>query len=241
MQSPVLVLGAGGAIGAAVARRLVRERAVVVHARAAGGALDAWAAEAGAKTSFADLCVAGEVEAMFESLARSHNSLSGLVYAAGRPFSNRLSHRTEWRAFADQLDIELQALHRVFGLALPLLRAESGGSRAVVVSSEYVLGAPPPKAAPYVAAKYAMTGYARVVAQEWLPLGVRVHLVAPGLIRSGMTAGLPDAYLEQVEAAMPERRLTGATDVADVVAMLLTPAGDTLYGTVIPVTRAARR
>jgi 3-oxoacyl-[acyl-carrier protein] reductase len=241
MQSPVLILGAGGAIGGAIARRLAPERLIVAHARAPGGALDAWAGAAKVEAVHADLASAPAVEALFAGLARRHPALSGLVHAAGRPFANRLAHRTGWDAFREQIEIELESLHRILVLALPLLRAEEGGARVVLVGSEFTLGAPPPKAAPYIAAKYAMTGYARVLAQEWLAYGVRVHIVAPGMLRSGMTVGMPDDYLSGVEAQMPEKRLTSADDVAQVAAMLLTPSGDTLYGTVVPVTRAARR
>ena len=92
-----------------------------------------------------------------------------------------------------------------------------------------------------MAAKAALTAYARVLAQEWLGRGVRVHILAPGMVKSAMTAELPDMYLEQVAEAMPEKRLTSAEDVAGTAAFLMSEAGDVLYGTVVLVSRAQRR
>jgi NAD(P)-dependent dehydrogenase (short-subunit alcohol dehydrogenase family) len=103
------------------------------------------------------------------------------------------------------------------------------------------LGAPPPKTAAYSAAKAAITAYAQVLAQEWLLHNIRVHIVAPGLIKTALTADLPDEFLDLLAQDMPEARLTTVYDVAALVAFLMTDAADTLYGTPIRVSRAARK
>jgi len=110
-----------------------------------------------------------------------------------------------------------------------------------VLSTEYMLGTPPVKIAPYVAAKASLTAYTRVLAQEWLGRGVRVHILAPGMVKSALTAELPDMYLQQAAEAMPEKHLTSDEDVAAVAAFLMSEMGDVLYGTVVPVSRAQRR
>ena len=61
------------------------------------------------------------------------------------------------------------------------------------------------------------------------------------MVRSALTADMPDQYLDMVEAEMPEAKFTSAEDVARVCALLMSRDGDPLYGTVIPVSRAARR
>ena len=44
-----------------------------------------------------------------------------------------------------------------------------------------------------------------------------------------------------IEKDMPEKMMTKPEDVSKVCSFLMTKASDTLYGTVIPVTRASRR
>nr|ABZ09809.1 putative short chain dehydrogenase [uncultured marine microorganism HF4000_APKG8K5] len=242
MQDPVLILGASGVIGAAIARRLCDDGPVILHGHEGTGRLESLAGEIdGAATVSADLCDPDQVSAMFERLAAEHEALRGIVFAVARPFPHKLTHKTDWSVFETQIDTQFKALHLSLSAALPLLEAHDGTARALVLSTEYVLGPPPVKIAPYVAAKAALTTYARVLAQEWLGRGVRVHILAPGMVESALTAELPDMYLQQVAKTMPEKRLTSAEDVAATAAFLMSEAGDVMYGTVVLASRAQRR
>ena len=242
MQAPVLILGASGTLGGAIAQRLFADgRRVILHGNRGREKLQDLAAACGNAGIFtADLTAENNVAVMFENIARTHEGLGGLVFAVACPFPHKLTHRTPWSVFQEQMDSQLKAAHLSLTAALPLLKA-GGSARVLVLSTEYAIGMPPIKIAPYVAAKTALTAYAKVIAQEWIAYNLRVHILAPGMVISNLTADLPNAYLEQVAEAMPEKRLTSSSDVADVASVLMTPAADSLYGTVIPVTRAERR
>lgn len=237
MQDPVLILGATGTLGGAIARRLAAAGPVIVHGRRADDRLDTIASATYGRSVAADLSDPRAVDELFAGISK----LSGLVFAVATPFPHKFAHRTGWDDFQAQIDSQLKALHLSLAAALPALRDRAGGARVLVLSTEYVVGLPPTKIAPYVAAKAAITAYARVVAQEWLPLGIRVHILAPGMVPSKLTAGLPREYLDQVAERMPEGRLTGFEDVAGVAAFLMSPEADPLYGAIVPVSRAPRR
>lgn len=241
-DGPVLVLGASGAIGGAIARRVAASgRAVIAHGREDGERLRALGVDLDAPTVAGDLSNDAEVEAVEGAVRGQTERLSGLVFAAARPFRNKLALNTDWSVFQAQIDSQLHAFHNAMTRFKPLLAANPGGARVVVLSTEFVLGSPPIKTAPYVAAKAALTTYAKVLAQELLTSNIRVHILAPGMVRSALTADMPDEYLDIVAEGMPEKRLTAAEDVADVCAFLLRPEADTLYGTVTHASRAARR
>lgn len=242
MQDPVLIVGASGTIGGAIARRLKAEgRRVVLHGGTASDRLAALGRELDSPTVSGDVGDPATVAAIAAREDLGLNRLAGIVFAAARPFPHKLTLRTEWSVFQEQIDSQLKALHEVSACFLPLMKNRSDGARIVVLSTEYVLGMPPQKIAPYAAAKAALTAYAKVLAQEVLKHGIRVHILAPGMVPSALTADMPDEYLAQVADGMPEKRLTAAEDVADLCSFLLRPAGDTLYGTVVPVSRAPRR
>ena len=237
MQDPVLILGATGTLGGAIARRLATTGPVIVHGRAADDRLNAIASATSGRAVAADLTDPAAVSGLFANI----KPLAGVVFAVACPFAHKLAHRTDWNDFQAQIDSQLKALHLSLAAALPALRDREGGARVLVLSTEYVTGMPPAKIAPYVAAKAAITAYARVVAQEWLPLGIRVHILAPGMVQSKLTGGLPQEYLDQVAEGMPEKRLTAVDDVAGVAAFLMTAEADALYGTIVTASRAARR
>jgi 3-oxoacyl-[acyl-carrier protein] reductase len=242
MQAPVLILGASGTLGGAVAQRLFQSgNRLILHGNKNKSKLEELAKSCGdAPIVTADLSDENAFQAMFETIEASGDGLSGLVLAVACPFPHKLAHNTPWSVFQEQMDSQLKAAHLSLTAALPLLKA-CGSARVLIVSTEYVMGMPPIKVAPYVAAKAALTAYAKVIAQEWINYNMRVHILAPGMVVSNLTADLPEMYLEQVAEAMPEKCLTTAHDVADVAAFLMTAAADSLYGTVVPVTRAPRR
>ena len=79
------------------------------------------------------------------------------------------------------------------------------------------------------------------MSQEWLKHNIRVHILAPGMVKSSLIADMPDRYLDQIVEGMPEKQLTTADDVADVAEFLMTSKADTLYGNITHASRAVRR
>ncbi len=246
MQNPVLILGASGVIGTAIARSLSVDRPVLLHGLGPSDQLETLTAEINSgpcdvESETADLSDQADTQALFARIREKHGKLGGLVFAIARPFPHKLTHRTDWAVFQEQIDSQLKALHLSLACALPLLEKQEAETRVIIMSTEYVLGSPPVKIAPYVAAKSALTAYARTIAQEWVGRGVRVHILAPGMVESRLTADLPEMYIAEIADGLPEKRLTTAEDVAAVAKFLMSAQADTLYGTVVPVSRAQRR
>ena len=101
--------------------------------------------------------------------------------------------------------------------------AEGGGAIVIVASmsgsnAHAHLG-------PYGPSKAAAIMLARVLAQEFGPLGVRVNSLSPGMVRTGMTEKVytdPDLHAARA-ALVPLGRVASAEDMADVIAFMVGP------------------
>ena len=91
--------------------------------------------------------------------------------------------------------------------------------------------------AAYTASKSAVAGLTRVCASEWGALGINVNALAPGWIKTGLSAALvaDTARYESVKARIPMGDW-GEPDVFKGVAVLLaSSASDYINGAIIPV------
>lgn len=87
----------------------------------------------------------------------------------------------------------------------------------------------------YSASKAGLIGLAKSVAREVGSRGVRVNVVAPGFIKTDMTAGMPAETLKEWEANIPLRRGGTPEDVAGACLFLASDMASYITGQVVPV------
>jgi 3-oxoacyl-[acyl-carrier protein] reductase len=87
----------------------------------------------------------------------------------------------------------------------------------------------------YAAAKAGLIGLTKATAKEVGSRGITCNAVAPGWIRTRMTAGLPEEVSGQVLKQIPLGRLGEPEDVAGLVAFLCSDAAAYITGQVIVV------
>jgi 3-oxoacyl-[acyl-carrier protein] reductase len=87
----------------------------------------------------------------------------------------------------------------------------------------------------YSASKAGIIGFSRALAKEVGPYGIRVNVVAPGFIRTDMTATLDPKRLEKVLATVPLRRAGEPEEVAHTVSFLASDRARYITGQVIQI------
>ena len=113
--------------------------------------------------------------------------------------------------------------------------------RITYISTEYLIGSPPIKIAPYLAAKSAASTYIKILAKELIFKGIKVFILCPGMIKSKLTADIPEEYFNQIKEMLPEKQLTTSEDISLTIDAIYKGYLDSSYGTEIQVSKAERR
>lgn len=77
-----------------------------------------------------------------------------------------------------------------------------------------------PNAAPYVASKHAVVGLTKAYAIDYASRGVRINMVAPGVIETPMADGASDEMIEATRLRHPIGRIGKAGEIAELVLFL---------------------
>jgi 3-oxoacyl-[acyl-carrier protein] reductase len=236
----VLVTGGSGGIGAATVRRLAREgHALVVNYVRSSDEAEKVVAEVTqwgrrAISVQANIAREDEVKALFTAAEKAFGPTQAVVHCAAsasvlRPFDN-----LDWDAVQQQLDVQLTGAFNCAKAALPRMVEAKSGS-LVFIGSIAADGVPPSQQTDYVVAKSALAALARCLAVEYGPKGIRVNVVAPGMTQTDMITHLPEKAKLLTQMQTPLRRLAEPSDIADVVAFLLSPGARHITGQTIRV------
>jgi 3-oxoacyl-[acyl-carrier protein] reductase len=229
-----LVTGAGGGIGAAIARGLAADGwPVGVNYRTDSEGADRVAAQIAeqggrAVTLAGDVCAEGAADALFEQLEERFGPVLVLVNNAGVRADN-LSPQLADEQWDRVLETNLSAAFRTTRRALrPMLKARFG--RVVNVASIVGLRANAGQAN-YAASKAGLIGFTKTVAVEVARRGVTVNAVAPGFVETRLTEGVGNGLID----AIPARRVGTPEEIAACVRFLASEEASYVTGTTLTV------
>jgi meso-butanediol dehydrogenase/(S,S)-butanediol dehydrogenase/diacetyl reductase len=222
----VVITGAGGALGAAVARRLAGEPGTDLvlsdisqaHLEATRHGLptDATSVE----SVLADVGDVEQVKRVVERALERFGHLDVLVSNAGVLAPNGRIHNLTTDDWDRVVRINLMGAVNGIRAAVPPMRARRSGS--IILTASVAGMTAWSHAAPYCATKAAVIELAKVAAVEYAGDGIRVNCVCPGTFRSAIHDDLPAEALDAMAGRHP-LGLGAADDLAGAYSYL---AGD---------------
>ena len=229
----VLITGASGGIGRAIAKKFIKGEAKIALNDIAPSKenLQKLAEELNVKYFLADISKLEEVERMIEEIKKEFGKLDVLVNNAGITQDRTLAKMTqeEWQKV---IDINLTGVFNCSKAALPLIIQNQGK----IISISSLIGQRGNFGQTnYAAAKAGIIGFTKSLSKEVGRFGVTVNAIAPGFIETRLTENLPEETKEIIKKLTSLGRFGKAEEVADLIVFLASEQANFITGEVVNI------
>ena len=230
----VLLTGATGGIGRAIAKTLYAQGANLILTDISEEVLEKFKAELGDRvTVFAgNITEEKDLKSLINFAKETFGNIDILINNAGIT-KDTLSMRMTDEMWEAVLRVNLTAGFRLTREVLPQMMKKRWGriiSMASIVGVIGNLGQ-----ANYAASKAGLIAMTKSVAQEVAGRGITANCIAPGFIATPMTENLPEEVKKAMLDRIPMKRMGTPQDIANVVAFLASEESAYITGQTINV------
>jgi NAD(P)-dependent dehydrogenase (short-subunit alcohol dehydrogenase family) len=206
-EKVVLITGAGSGIGAATARLMAREGAALGLMGRTAGTVErtvrqVMEAQGRAIGIVGDVSKEADADRAVSETVKAFGRLDVVVSNAGTQLhrQDRPIHEQDLSAWEQTHAINLRGAFLVCRAGIRQMVAQSGAGAVVITGSITALVGSAFQNPAYTASKGGLHAFARALAVQYAPLGIRVNVVAPGAMEEP-----PDG--EEIDLAAREKRL----------------------------------
>ena len=227
-----IITGGGRGIGKATAEKFSGEGATVIIAENDEKTGQFVADALKGKFIKTDVSNQESVNVLFQSVMDAYTRVDVLVNNAGILMDSTLTKMDE-----DQFDsviiVKLKGVYLCGRAAADIMKEQ--GSGVILNASSVVAHNGNFGQTNYVATKSGVIGMTKVWARELGKDGVRVNAVAPGFIKTEMTAQMPEKIIKMMGEKVPVKRWGEVDDVANAYCFLASDEASYISGTVLNV------
>jgi NAD(P)-dependent dehydrogenase (short-subunit alcohol dehydrogenase family) len=232
-----IVTGGASGLGLAITKKLVARGIHVVMIGRNEDQLKAAAEEFGKLCSYRkfDLRNLKDIPALIDDIALQFGKIDILVNNAGINMKKPFVEVTD-EDFASVIHSNLAAVFSISREVVKKMIPLQAGCIVNISSMAAQYGIP--KVIAYSAAKTGIEGMTRAMATELSPMGIRINCIAPGFIKTAMSAKALDADPERkhkVFSRTPMGKMGEPDDIAEAVYFLCSAGAKYITGVVMPV------
>lgn len=227
-----IITGGGRGIGKAITNRYLNEGATVILAELDEQSGKNTSDSIGCHFVRTDISHEDSVNSLFEYVKTKFSRLDILVNNAGILQDSTLK-KMDSDQFDSVINVNLRGTYLCGKAAADIMVTQGSGvilNAASVVAHNGNFGQ-----TNYVASKAGVIGMTKVWARELGKDGIRVNAIAPGFIKTDMTAGMPEKIIRMMGDKVPLKRWGTPEDVANAYTFLASDLASYITGTVLNV------
>ena len=227
-----IITGGGRGIGKATAEKFSGEGATVIIAENDEKTGQSVADALKGKFIKTDVSNQESVNVLFQSVMDAYTRVDVLLNNAGILMDSTLTKMDEDQ-FDSVINVNLKGVYLCGRAAADIMKEQ--GSGVILNASSVVAHNGNFGQTNYVATKSGVIGMTKVWARELGKDGVRVNAVAPGFIKTEMTAQMPEKIIKMMGEKVPVKRWGEVDDVANAYCFLASDEASYISGTVLNV------
>jgi 3-oxoacyl-[acyl-carrier protein] reductase len=230
----VLITGAASGIGFATAKKFIEAGAVVAGCDVNAEKLEESRRLLGAKfrTYVMDVTDNQKVKSVVDDIVKDLGHIDVLVNNAGAVKDKPLLENTE-EDFNFTVNVNLKGTYNVTQVAMKYMVKQNAGNVVNVSSIVGVYGSVGQSA--YSSSKAGVNVLAKVWAKEFARYGIRVNSIAPGYVRTPLTANLSKEKIDEIKSKTALGRFAEPVEIANVILFLASDEASYLTGQIIGV------
>ncbi|NYF23259.1 SDR family NAD(P)-dependent oxidoreductase [Sporosarcina sp. JAI121] len=235
----IIVTGAGGGMGKAIALQLVERGAFVVGIDISVESLSDIQQD-NFEAKVADVLDEQKISELFSEISNTHGKIDGLVNALGIAQSQTPIEEVSLEQWHRLLNVNATSLFITCKEAVKYMKPKRQGSIITIASISAVR--PRPGLQSYIASKGAAESFSRAMAIELAPYSIRVNTIHPGPADTNMlgqfaeenadVTAMKDAVFKQ---SVPLGELIQPDDIAGAVVYLLSDGAKMVTGATLNV------
>ena len=235
-RQTIVVTGASGDIGLAIVERLIADGFhVAACCRDRASRIRAAFSDSPQVTIYQlDLRDADSIKSCASDIIKDSEHITGLVNSAGLA-QGSLASMTRISDMRDVFEVNLFGPLQFTQFIVKKMMRQKSGTIVNITSTAGMLADSGTLA--YGGSKAALAHASRVMATEFGPLGIRVNAVAPSAVESSMADLMDDSARDQLSSREALAGQTTPSDVAGVVAYLVSESAAAISGQVIRIDR----
>ncbi|MCA1030139.1 SDR family oxidoreductase [Bacillus timonensis] len=235
MVKYVLITGASGGIGRAIALKLAEEGyGLYLHYNHNEEAISKLASKlksenVDVKIVGADLSSSLGIETLLNLI---DDPIYGVVYCAGSSYFGLVTDMEE-QTIDDMIQLHIKSPFTLIKSILPSMIEKKTGNIIMVSSIWGEIGASCEVL--YSMVKGGQNSFVKALAKEVAPSGIRVNAVSPGAINTQMLSVFTEEDRDEIAVDIPMGRIGEPSEIADTVTFLLSKQSTYITGQVISV------